>query len=126
MISDTPERRSQVPKEVPPNLRILIMNFLPLKKTMDLHSLNDAINNFSDKERLIQAVQENQAKLEIQGMITSLLDNHCFDQCIKSSKSLTGSEKGIIDTFKDTDCLSNCASRFLDVNYMISEHFNKS
>lgn len=94
---------------------------------MDLNSLNDAINNFSDKdkEKLIHAVQENQAKLEIQGMISSLLDNHCFDQCIKSTKSLTGSEKGLINIFKEIDCLSNCASRFLDVNTMISEHFNK-
>ncbi len=64
---------------------------------MDLNSLQDAMNNFSDKdkERLIDVVQENQSRLEIQGMISSLLDNHCFDQCIKSSKSLTGAEKGI-------------------------------
>lgn len=65
---------------------------------MDINSLNDSLNSFSDpdKEKLIHAVQESQARLEMQEMITSLLDNHCFDQCIKSTKSLTGPEKGII------------------------------
>jgi hypothetical protein len=68
---------------------------------MDFNSLNDTINNFSDKdkEKLIAAVQENQAKIEIQGMISSLLDNHCFDQCIKNTKSLNSSEKGSISYF---------------------------
>ena len=69
---------------------------------MDLEALNDVINNFSDKDKelLIIAAQENQSKIEIQGMITSLLDNHCFDQCVKSTKSLTGSEKGISNIVK--------------------------
>ena len=66
---------------------------------MDLNSISDAINSFSDndKEKLIQEVQENQARLEIQGMISSLLESHCFDQCIKNTKSLTAADKGMIN-----------------------------
>lgn len=94
MISDTQDRRSIVPRDVPPNFKTFINENL-----MDINSLSDAINSFSDqdKQKLIEAVQQNQARLEIQGMISSLLDSHCFDQCVKSTKSLTGAEKGTLN-----------------------------